>query len=123
MIAIAKTCLSCYKTIQGRADKKFCNDHCRNAHHNLLNGGDNNYVRNINHLLRRNRRILEGFMPGNKVRVYTRLQGLQNKGFIVDYCTHTLINRKGDVYRFCYEYGWHARDGGEIAIVKKNHAK
>ena len=32
-----KTCLECNEKLIGRADKKFCNDYCRNAFNNNLN--------------------------------------------------------------------------------------
>lgn len=31
-----KKCLECGEKIVGRADKKFCNDYCRNAYNNNL---------------------------------------------------------------------------------------
>uniref|UniRef100_UPI00374D4ADE DUF2116 family Zn-ribbon domain-containing protein n=2 Tax=Ferruginibacter sp. TaxID=1940288 RepID=UPI00374D4ADE len=61
-----KKCLTCGKTIKGRTDKKFCDDYCRNGYNNQLKAGDNNYVRNINNALRKNRRILESLLPDNE---------------------------------------------------------
>ncbi len=58
-----RACLTCGTSIKGRTDKKFCDDYCRNSYHNKLNSDDNNYVRNVNNVLRRNRRILEEIIP------------------------------------------------------------
>ena len=57
-----KTCLQCGKTLRGRADKKFCDDYCRNNYNNQLKANTNNYVRNINNALGKNRRILEKYI-------------------------------------------------------------
>ena len=60
-----KSCLQCGDKISGRSDKKFCSDYCRNAFNNDQNRDVNNYVRNINNILRKNRRILaELNVPG-----------------------------------------------------------
>jgi hypothetical protein len=52
----------------GRADKKFCNDLCRNNYNNQLNSNSYNLVRNINNILRRNRRIIEELNPSGKTK-------------------------------------------------------
>ena len=58
-----RKCLECEETFNGRADKKFCSDLCRNAYNNKLNSDQVNYVRNINNILRKNRRIIEDLLP------------------------------------------------------------
>lgn len=59
MESTEKTCLACDKPLKGRLDKKFCDDYCRNNYNNRLNSDQSNYVRNVNNILRKNRRILE----------------------------------------------------------------
>ncbi len=51
-------CRECGTGFRGRADKKFCSDHCRNAYHNEKNRVRNNLLRTVNNRLRRNYRIL-----------------------------------------------------------------
>ena len=51
-------CLECGEKIIGRADKKFCNDACRNAYNNKMNKDSSNFMRTVNNRLRRNYRIL-----------------------------------------------------------------
>ena len=41
-----KTCLSCGSKITGRADKKYCNDACKNDFHNHHSGPPAHYERN-----------------------------------------------------------------------------
>ncbi|MBN2521295.1 MAG: hypothetical protein JXB17_12355, partial [Bacteroidales bacterium] len=58
-----KLCTECGEPIHGRSDKKFCCDQCRNIFNNRLNSNLNNYMRNINNVLRKNRRILAELNP------------------------------------------------------------
>lgn len=118
MIAETKVCLSCNHHIHGRADKKFCNDHCRNAHHNQLNSDGNNFTRNINHSLRRNRRILEELLLPARLITKTSKQLLQSKGFNFHYYTHCFTNKKGNRFHFCYDYGYRVV-GKEVVVVKR----
>jgi len=53
-----RRCLDCQEPLKGRADKKFCNDLCRNNYNNRLKSESNNLVRRINGILRKNRNIL-----------------------------------------------------------------
>lgn len=118
-----KTCLSCGTTIKGRADKKFCDDQCRNAYNNSLNSDANNYVRNINNILRKNRRILEELNtePGGITSV-PKAKLLQ-KGFMFDYLTHILHTKAGKTYHFCYEHGYQLSDGDWVKLVIRNEEK
>jgi len=119
MIAETKVCMSCNRNINGRADKKFCNDYCRNAHHNNLNSVGNNYIRNINQNLRKNRRILESILLPARQAVKTSRQHLQNKGFGFRYFTHSYTNKNGNRFRFCYEYGYRVVGKEQVVVVKK----
>jgi hypothetical protein len=118
MIAETKLCLSCQRSIHGRSDKKFCNDYCRNTHHNNLNSDDNNYIRNINHSLRRNRRILENLLSPAKQIMRISKELLLDKGFSFLYFTHYHKNKSGNIYQFCYEYGYRVQDDGQVVIVR-----
>lgn len=119
MIAATRNCLSCNDHLRGRTDKKFCNDYCRNAYNNSLNSDGNKQVRNINHALRKNRRILESILhPGRHI-AKTSKQKLYTKGFSFVYFTHTTTNRKGNCYHYCYEYGYLILEGDGVMIVKR----
>ena len=48
-----KECLECGTKLMGRADKKFCNDQCRNSYNNNINKDANEYVRRVNVILRK----------------------------------------------------------------------
>ncbi|MEY3426399.1 MAG: hypothetical protein RL679_1757, partial [Bacteroidota bacterium] len=62
-----RTCNECNRALSGRKDQKFCGDHCRNTFNNRQNEDATNYVRRVNNILRKNRRILATLNPNGKV--------------------------------------------------------
>lgn len=114
-----RLCLSCGKTLKGRLDKKFCDDYCRNAYNNLQNSDRNNLVRNINNILRRNRRIMEELLPETEQTAKFPRQKLHEKGYDFQYHTHQVQTQKGSVYTFCYEYGFLPLEGDWLLLVKR----
>ena len=99
-----RLCLECESKLRGRKDQKFCSDYCRNAFNNKLNEDANKYVRRINGILRKNRRILEKLNPIGKVTV----DGITmaEEGFNFHYFTNIYKTQKGGIYYFCYEQGY-----------------
>lgn len=97
-------CMECGFEIIGRSDKKFCSDQCRNTYNNRKKQDSNNFVRNVNGILRKNRRILEELNPTGKTKV--NFQKLKDKGFNFDYYTNTYKTKAGKVYYYCYEFGY-----------------
>lgn len=116
--AVVVSCLFCNKPLKGRADKKFCNDYCRNAYNNQLKSNTSNLVRNINNTLIKNRRILASVL-GDEEMSKTTKEKLAQQGFQFKYVTHTYTNKKGNVYFFCYEYGYLALEHDWFLIVKR----
>lgn len=110
--------MSCSKNIRGRADKKFCDDYCRNSYNNQLKSFSNSFIRNINNVLKKNRRIIEDFLPKNEETAKIPRQDLLMKGFQFNYLTHTYTNRKGNTYTFCYEYGYLQLEGDWLLLVR-----
>ena len=115
-----KTCLLCEKPLKGRSDKKFCDDYCRAAYNNDLKSAANNNIRNVNNALGKNRRILEGLLPDGEQMVKANRDKLLHLGFQFKYMTHTYTNQKGNVYHFCYEYGYLPLENNWFLIVKRN---
>ncbi len=112
-----KKCLECGSQLKGRADKKFCDDACRNSYNNKLNSDTNNYVRNVHYVLRKNRRVLEELNPDGTTKVPR--SKLVEKGFDFDYHTNLYTTKAGATYFFCYEYGYLPLEGDMLALVKK----
>lgn len=113
-----KTCLECGEKINGRADKKFCSDLCRNAYNNKLNSDSNNYVRNINNILRKNRRILEDLLGIEEVMKVSK-QKLIDKSFNFQYFTNIHYTKTNKAYTFCYEYGYLPLENNLVLLVKR----
>lgn len=114
-----KICLECGKTIKGRIDKKFCDDWCRNAYNNKLNSDNTAHVRNVNNILRKNRRIIEELIPAKEETYKVSRTKLHQKGFNFTYFTNTYVNKKGVVYHYCYEYGCSPIENDYFLLVKR----
>ncbi len=118
-----RLCLDCGSKIKGRADKKFCNDQCRNNYNNYQNSDANSSVRNINNMLRKNRRILEELVAGKEGKTTASGKKLADKGYNFTYHTHTYTTKAGSVYFFCYEYGYLPLEANYYMLVKwQEHA-
>jgi DNA-directed RNA polymerase subunit M/transcription elongation factor TFIIS len=116
-----KNCPECGSIILGRIDKKFCSDPCRNNYNNKLKADNNNYVRNINNTLKKNRRILEEICIDDKQK--TTRSTLNEKGFDFTHFTHLRKTQKGSTYYFLYDYGYLELDNDFFLIVKDNRSK
>lgn len=112
-----KACLECGGKIIGRADKKFCSDQCRVSHNNKLNSNETNFMRNVNNILRKNRRILLELNTTGKSRV--NRDKLSEKGFDFNYFTSTYTTKEGAIYYYCYEQGYLAVDKNWFLLVVK----
>lgn len=112
-----KKCLECEDELFGRIDKKFCSDQCRNTYNNRLNSDDNNHVRNINNILRKNRRILMELNP--KETTKSKRDKMIAKGFNFNYFTNTYTTKDNRIYYYCYDYGYLALKDDWYALVKK----
>ena len=115
--AIQKKCLLCHIGFFGRADKKFCSDHCRNAFHNENNISNNNYLKSVNSILKKNRKILEHLCPSGKTKVAKNKMLTLNFNF--NYFTNIYKTSTGNKYFFCYEYGYLILENDIIMIVLK----
>lgn len=115
-----RKCLSCGKILKGRSDKKFCDDYCRNNYNNQLKGDNSKLIRNTNNTLRKNYTILQNLLPAGEETVKTNREKLVNLGFRFKYMTHQYQNKKGNIYFFCYDYGYLPLDNDWFLIVKRN---
>ena len=114
-----KTCLLCSKVLKGRSDKKFCDDYCRAAYNNDLKSASNNFVRNVNNALGKNRRILESLLHHSGPTIKTNRDKLLEQGFRFKYHTHLYSTKNGNTYFYCYEYGYLPLENNCVLIVKK----
>ncbi len=116
----SRSCLECGAPFRGRIDKKFCSDICRIAFNNRLNSDDTSCVRNINNILRKNRRILMSMNPTGKNKV--SYQKLRARGFDFNHFTSTYTTREGAQYFYCYDQGYLPLDNDcYLLVVKKEY--
>jgi hypothetical protein len=112
-----RLCLDCGEVLHGRVDKKFCDDQCRSNFNNRLYSETNTHVRQINNILRRNRKILEELNPTGKTKVSKKK--MINKGFDFSYLTSFYKTNSGKTRYFCYEHGYLFLDRDELLLVKR----
>ncbi len=113
-----RTCPACGEIITGRADKKFCGDHCRNIYNNYLNKDSKNLIRNTNNRLRKNYRILESLNITDKTK--TTKEKLLQMGFSFDYFTSIYTTKSGSTYFYLYDQGYLPLDNNIYLLVKKD---
>lgn len=112
-----RKCQECGEKLRGRKDQKFCSDYCRNTFNNRLNEDVNNYMRRVNNILRKNRRILNLLNPNGKKTVDALT--LAEEGFNFHYFTNIYETKKGHTYYFCYDRGYMKTDDGNFFLVHK----
>ena len=112
-----RTCLDCGNLIKGRADKKFCDDQCRSNYNNKLKPEIPPAIKKINAVLKHNRDILEKLNPEGKTKISKTK--LVKAGFDLQYHTHQLQTQNGNIYIFCYEYGYLSLDNETFLLVKR----
>lgn len=95
-------CLVCGKIIQGRADKRFCNDTCRSAFFNEKYRRENKEINKINRILKKNHAILLELRDNGKGEC--SIHDLFSKGFLFDYFTSIEITDVIIIY--CYDISY-----------------
>ncbi len=117
-MAMDKVCLDCGKKLNGRSDKKFCDDQCRSNYNTHRKTGDPLAVRTINNILKKNRRVMEQLINAEG-KIKLKREAFTRKGFDFNYHTHTYNTLKGTTYLFCYEYGYLPLEDDELLLVKQ----
>ena len=112
-----KKCLYCNDEINGRNDKLFCMPSCKSAYHYKKHKEKTQtlFVR-IDKQLKLNRRLLQHFNQAGKSTI--RKEKLLQAGFNPKYFTHYWKNQAGDVYLFCYEFGFLSkRENNQVKYI------
>jgi hypothetical protein len=100
-----KLCLDCNKELIGRSDKKFCTLYCKSSYYYQKNKeGENSFYTTVLKQLQQNRKLLKQYNKSGKSIV--RKEELLQAGFNPNRFTHYWKNNKGDVYLFCFEFGF-----------------
>lgn len=112
-----KYCIACEAVITGRSDKKFCNNNCRSDFNNQVNKNRDFLMRKINKILKRNKLILGRFFIQENLVLNTSI--LIAAGFDFNYYTHREKDARGNLYTYCYEYGY-AENSDHSIMLKRN---
>jgi len=98
-------CKSCGEKLNGRIDKIYCDEHCKSAYnYQKSKNNEASFFSKVDGQLRLNRRLLKLYNRAGKSTV--RSENLLNEGFNPKFFTHYWKNKKGDVYFFCFEFGF-----------------
>ena len=117
MLPEDQVCIECQTSFKGRVDKKFCSDQCRTTYNNRQKSMENKYIRDVNIILKKNRRILLHFNPDGKNKVSR--EKLKAKGFDFNYFTSTYTTKEGAQYFYCYEQGYLPIEKDQCLLVIK----
>ena len=113
-----RCCKYCDHEIAGRTDKVFCNDYCRNSHHNIQPTGYLKQVRPILMILKRNRKILQEALRKSKGEPFDK-QVLSDMGYNLRYCTeHKKLHK--DNYYFCFDIGFTEHARGQLTLLRRD---
>lgn len=116
-----KSCDYCGEVLRGRSDKKFCSAECRNGFHNHHASLNDAFMRKVNKILRKNRRILAELNPDGKANVH--VDRLNDRGFSFNYHTHIYTTKDGREYRFCYEFGYLEFKDDWFVLVRRDQER
>lgn len=111
----------CGKPFEGRSDKMFCSDQCRNrARRDQLKEERWNaplFYSKIGEILQNNHKILKELYDEKGYSIIVTNFLLRDSGFNFEFTTRVIHTAKG-IYRFCFDYGWLELENGKILIVE-----
>lgn len=97
-------CPSCREPIKGRKDKIYCSPTCRSAAQYEKRMVNEQFYLQVERQLKTNRKILKRY---NKSGFTTlRKERLLEEGFNPKFFTHYWKNKKGQIYLFCFDFGF-----------------
>jgi predicted nucleic acid-binding Zn ribbon protein len=111
-----KKCLECGEPLNGRVDKKFCSDYCRNTYNNKVNKESKNLIRNVNNRLRKNHKLLSDLNISGKTKV-TRTK-LLDGNFDFSYFTSIYTTKTGNTYYYIYDQGYLPLENDYYLLIK-----
>lgn len=99
-----KKCPVCNSEVKGRKDKTYCSESCKSSHQYERRTKEESFFLQVDRQLKINRKILKRYNQTG----YTTLRKevLLEHGFNPRYFTHYWKNQKGQVYLFCFDFGF-----------------
>lgn len=99
-----KTCPTCGDAIRGRKDKIYCSANCKSAAQYESRSVKEKFFLDVDKQLKTNRKILKRHNQAGFTTL--RKEKLIDEGFNPRFFTHYWKNQKGQVYLFCYDFGF-----------------
>lgn len=97
-------CPVCENEIKGRLGKIFCSSKCKSIDQYEKRQVEDAFFIKVDKQLKVNRKILKKYNRSGFTTL--RKEQLVKEGFDSNYFTHYWKNNKGQVYLFCYDYGF-----------------
>ncbi|MDT7827648.1 hypothetical protein RQM65_03080 [Pricia sp. S334] len=110
-MANSKICPVCGSSVAGRSDKLFCSTKCKSINQYENRRENEKFFLSVDRQLKINRKLLKRYNRSGYTTI--RKSELIALGFNPNFFTHYWKTKKGDVYLFCYDYGFLSvqRDG------------
>ena len=99
-----KICPVCGNKIEGRIDKIYCTPKCKNVAQYEKRIINEQFYLFVDKQLKTNRKILKRYNQSGFTTL--RKDVLMQEGFNPKFFTHYWKNQRGQVYLFCYDYGF-----------------
>lgn len=102
-----RLCCVCDRPYNGRSDKIFCDDHCRNRYHAELRRHTKTAAQVKTKIMYKNYAILGLLMAGNARRMVVKKRELQRQGFNFEVVTGVRSSSLGlrfDLFEFSYRF-------------------
>ena len=110
-------CIECGEVLKGREGQKYCSEYCKSSFHYKKNKSKepSTYVR-IDNQLKLNRSILKKYNQSGQSQIKKEL--LLKEGFDFNLFTNIWKAKNGNVYFFCYEFGFRdLKDNGKYMLI------
>lgn len=111
-------CLQCSNPIYvGRSIKKFCNPECKDKYNNAIKIKEQQEIKKVDTVLRRNRRVLKKLFDQKKSDKLFQREELIREGFEFGFLTHVVVTKgKANEITFCYDYGYREVEKGKFQL-------
>ena len=78
------------------------------------------HLRNINRILRRNRKILKELLPQGTEKITITKSHLEFLQFHFCFYTHSHTNKNGYTFLFCYEFGYLTISPDRVVVIRRS---
>jgi len=114
-----KKCPICKAKVIGRSDKRFCSASCKSNYNQRLSKHTKAETIKIDKILHRNHSILVELMGKNSQQKKMAVFELEKRKFNFNYITKYIINSKGKIYHYVYNFSWMTFSDNEVLIIKR----